>query len=691
MASGGGKSAFFSKPSWQTGDSVPNDGGRDVPDVAFAASPTHDGYLVCSGGSCVNGFRNTDSSLDAWGGTSCGTPSMAGIVALLNEVTGQAQGNINPELYEMASILPNAFHDVTVGANQVACSQGSLGCIWANGSGTMGYSATIGYDQVTGIGSIDAFNLITEWGEPAPVALAPIPYVYGAANVYAGAGALWGTNGQGAVFFYDSQMGSWTQAFGSGYTGQLIVGPNAIAWAIDYPSTNYAWDPSSQSFLQTSTTFSAISVGADGDTWALSGATYYGAAIYHLDSNTQIWIQVPGQLRQIEVGNSGAVWGINPDLQIYRFNPGTGYFDYVPGALSNISVAADGGAWGVNYGTGSYHFNAFTQTWQGIRGNVAQISAGSGANVWATDGEWPYKYDPQFNMWLLYPAHGESIAALANGAAWGVGGDEVYQLSPATQAMQAWHQVPGALVQLSAASDGNVWGVNQAGQIYTFDPLLQSWTWIPGTLSQIAVAAEGAVWGINPEGSVYRYDYGKAGWNLMPGNLSHIAVADTGDVWGLDGEGSVYRFNAGSETWTPIAGSLVQLAVGVDGTVWGLDSQSNVFRLDAQNGAFVAMPGVMNEISVGSSANVWALDAQGSIYRFDANLQSWQNVPGQLVQIRAAFDGSVWGINSDQLIFRYNAAAANWDYIPGALVSLSLGSDAAVWGINAGGATYYFQ
>src|ERR1700676_1887175 len=64
-ASGGGASIFFAKPTWQTGTGVPADGKRDVPDLSMAASPNHDGYLMCSEdgsngaiqSSCTSGFR----------------------------------------------------------------------------------------------------------------------------------------------------------------------------------------------------------------------------------------------------------------------------------------------------------------------------------------------------------------------------------------------------------------------------------------------------------------------------------------------------------------------------------------------------------------------------------------------------------------------------------------------------------
>jgi subtilase family serine protease len=158
-ASGGGASTLFSKPSWQTGTGVPADGHRDVPDLALNASPDHDGYLMCTNGSCTNGFRAADNTLTVVGGTSAGSPTFAGIVALLNQKYGAGQGNINSRLYALAASSPSAFHDVTTGTNIVPCTSGSTNCT----NGSLGYSAGTGYDQVTGLGSVDAFNLATDW------------------------------------------------------------------------------------------------------------------------------------------------------------------------------------------------------------------------------------------------------------------------------------------------------------------------------------------------------------------------------------------------------------------------------------------------------------------------------------------------------------------------------------------------
>ena len=146
-ASGGGPSAIYSKPSWQTGRGVPADGHRDVPDVALAAAG-HDGYLFYLNGSFYAGS-----------GTSLGTPSFAGLMALLDGRFGARQGNANPSLYALAGKQsqggPAVFHDITQGNNTVP--------------GVMGYNAGAGYDLVTGLGSVDANLLVNVWnGGSAP-------------------------------------------------------------------------------------------------------------------------------------------------------------------------------------------------------------------------------------------------------------------------------------------------------------------------------------------------------------------------------------------------------------------------------------------------------------------------------------------------------------------------------------------
>jgi subtilase family serine protease len=164
-ASGGGASTIFTKAQapWQTGPGVPNDGKRDVPDISLNASNFHDPALFCTAGSCVNGFRDANGGLSGVGGTSLGAPSFAGILAIINQATQATagQGNVNPNLYSLAVSKPLAFNDITSGDNKVPCTTGTQNC--PSGTSSIGFTAGANYDQVTGLGSPDAFNLVTAW------------------------------------------------------------------------------------------------------------------------------------------------------------------------------------------------------------------------------------------------------------------------------------------------------------------------------------------------------------------------------------------------------------------------------------------------------------------------------------------------------------------------------------------------
>src|SRR5271154_1517487 len=146
-ASGGGASTMYAKPSWQSGTGVPVDGKRDVPDVALS-SAGHDGYLIYQNG-----------ELYVVGGTSAASPSFAGVMALVVENTAARQGNANVAFYSLASKQraggASVFHAITVGNNSVP--------------GQAGFNATVGYDQATGLGSIDAAVLVSHWGDASVV------------------------------------------------------------------------------------------------------------------------------------------------------------------------------------------------------------------------------------------------------------------------------------------------------------------------------------------------------------------------------------------------------------------------------------------------------------------------------------------------------------------------------------------
>ncbi len=166
-ATGGGSSIYFQKPTWQTGTGASTDIMRDIPDVAVNASPDHDGYLFCSEddqqtgaivATCVspNGFRTSaGGNFTVVGGTSAAAPTVAAILALVNQSLGNTPPTgiapVNPRLYQLSTSYPADFNDVTTGNNQVPCTSGTTNC--PAGTTQIGFTAGPGYDLVTGLGS----------------------------------------------------------------------------------------------------------------------------------------------------------------------------------------------------------------------------------------------------------------------------------------------------------------------------------------------------------------------------------------------------------------------------------------------------------------------------------------------------------------------------------------------------------
>ncbi len=168
MGGGGGISTFWTQPAWQQGPGVVNSFSstapcaattgytgilcREVPDVSLNADPGvgYPTYCTIAAANCTQ--------LNPWitvGGTSAAAPMWAALVALANEKSLQ-DGNfnlgfLNPLLYNVAQnaqAYARDFHDITIG-NSSAFNDGK-------------YPATTGYDMVTGLGSYNGQQLVSD-------------------------------------------------------------------------------------------------------------------------------------------------------------------------------------------------------------------------------------------------------------------------------------------------------------------------------------------------------------------------------------------------------------------------------------------------------------------------------------------------------------------------------------------------
>jgi subtilase family serine protease len=220
-----GSCAGYAKPSWQSGVvGIPNDGVRDIPDVSlFAADGLWGHYYIFCFSDPGNGGAPCTGAPSGWGiagGTSFASPIMAGIQALVNQYAGGPQGNPNYQYYQLAANEYGAsgsstcnssngntvgsaciFYDVTLGDIDANCSRGSPNCYrpsgnngvlsTSNNSYAPAYRATTGWDFATGIGTVNAYNLVTNWSStgpppppppPPPLAIPPFVIISSPAN-----------------------------------------------------------------------------------------------------------------------------------------------------------------------------------------------------------------------------------------------------------------------------------------------------------------------------------------------------------------------------------------------------------------------------------------------------------------------------------------------------------------------------
>jgi subtilase family serine protease len=198
----------YAKPAWQRILGNPEDGARDLPDISlFASNGFWDAYyVVCWSDPNTDpivggGFtcKGAPSNWSGFGGTSVSAPIMAGIQALVNEKTASRWGNPNPTYYALANaeygvkgsqpcnsslggrVSHNCiFYDVTQGDNDVVCQASDhvvIDCYLpkhdtygvlslSNSSDKPAYLTSVGWDFATGIGSVNAWNLVMNWPKP---------------------------------------------------------------------------------------------------------------------------------------------------------------------------------------------------------------------------------------------------------------------------------------------------------------------------------------------------------------------------------------------------------------------------------------------------------------------------------------------------------------------------------------------
>ena len=162
-ATGGGPSVLYPRPAWQGSVATAAGNHRLVPDLAWNAA-VNGGVLVY-----ITAFPTAQrAGWHVYGGTSAGSPQMAGVVALVNNARAAAGkvpiGFLNSRLYNLSpgavsDIVPHTYGTAASGSSTFPTGAMSGNGLWAyqaDGTvapnGILGNPVLAGYDMTTGLG-----------------------------------------------------------------------------------------------------------------------------------------------------------------------------------------------------------------------------------------------------------------------------------------------------------------------------------------------------------------------------------------------------------------------------------------------------------------------------------------------------------------------------------------------------------
>ncbi|MGB6974413.1 MAG: Ig-like domain repeat protein [Terracidiphilus sp.] len=299
VAAGGGVSAVYPAPTWQS--SFGSTAGRNMPDVSFLAGNGFYGAVwgLCTDldsdangnpiQDCASGATGNNFNLTGVGGTSAAAPAFAAMLALVEQKTGSRLGQADYVLYKLARTqYATVFHDVMSGDNSVSCANGTANCAVNTESEYFltGYDAVAGYDDASGLGSVDVTKLANAWASAGLVATtsalqlnggtAPLNLTHGQSVTVAG--TVTGSGGTPTGL-----MGLVDDLSPASYPGQEAIevfslGGGAISGTTNvlpggsyHVSAHYSGDGT---FAQSDSNAIAVTVGAESSTTSLT-ANYY--------------------------------------------------------------------------------------------------------------------------------------------------------------------------------------------------------------------------------------------------------------------------------------------------------------------------------------------------------------------------------------------------------------------------------
>ena len=291
----------------------------------------------------------------------------------------------------------------------------------------------------------------------------------------------------------------------------------------------------------------------------------------------------------------------------------------------------------------------------------------------------------------LFPAGNSAIKHVSvsvNGSVWAIRWDGAIFRGDVDNP-GSWTLIAGQLKMVSAGGD-NVWGVNDAGDIYYTTNKGGNWNRANGNLSWISVAADGTLYGVQGGGSIFRGHVSKPGvWEQVPGGLKMVSVADRTHVWGVNAQNEVFRFKADVDPASNTKccwNRMIQPCSTESDCDGGGEGCKITGAPTKQYGPF-ACNTCENQGQMYDRGSSTCKPYPGGTARFTgASASPWERVNGQLTAVEAAQDGTVWGVDGAKTIWRLTDTClpgACWAIGNGLAAQVSVASADLVFGVGA--------
>lgn len=303
-----------------------------------------------------------------------------------------------------------------------------------------------------------------------------------------------------------------------------------------------------------------------------------------------------------EVGATGSVVPCTANhLHYEQRKNGTGV---APNSLKGCNGTTYPNTWGTTSWSGvTAHQKTITNTsscsstppptdpgpkWETVAGSLVQIEHGPLGEIWGVDAAGRLLQYTGKGAWTV---RGEGYRHVTVGKAADAGGPNVYALTTS-----------GA--------------IRRTRNNTTFETL-------KGTLVQIDHGPDGEIWGVNAAGNLYRYA-GRSTWSKRGEGFRHVttgapAVAGRPTVYALTTAGAVRATTDAGATWRNLTGTLTQLDLGPDGRLWGVNASGRIYERTSTT-AWTARGNGFRHVSLGKAADnggpyLYAVTSEGTIRR----------------------------------------------------------------------------